>query len=85
MSVMVKTWIAMDGESFAKALEEAVPELLAAEQAAQTQTGGPTAPGAGTPPPEGGGEPAADAQVQSALLRAQPSPSRQQVFVNNGR
>jgi hypothetical protein len=85
MSVMVQTWLAMDGESFTKALEEAVPQLQAAEQAAQTQTGGPTAPEGGTPPPQGGGEPAADAQVQSALLRAQPSPSRQQVFVNNGR
>jgi hypothetical protein len=84
MSVMVQTWLAMDGESFTKALEEAVPQLQAAEQAAQTQTGGPTAPEGGTPL-EGGGEPAADAQVQSALLRAQPSPSRQQVFINQGR
>jgi hypothetical protein len=82
MSVMVKTFLAMDGEAFTKALEEAVPELQAAEQAAQTpQAGGPVAPGPGAEPQAGAG----DAQVQAALLRAQPSPSRQQVFVNQGR
>jgi len=76
ISVLVKTWIAMDGEDLATALEEAVPELVAAEQAAQPQTGGPTAPEPGTPP-EAGAETPQSPAPPVALPRA----PLQQVFV----
>jgi hypothetical protein len=76
LSSAIKVFLAMDGDSLVEAFKEAVPELVAAEQAAQPQTGGPTAPEAGTPPPEGGATP--NAPVPAVTL---PRAPLQQVFV----
>jgi hypothetical protein len=79
LSTLVKTIIAMgQGGGMIDALEQVVPELVAAEQAAQQPTGGPPTAPPGTPPP--GAAPAGVGGALPSQVKLPQAPL-QQVFV----
>jgi hypothetical protein len=79
ISSLANIWLKMgSGGSLVAAMEEVVPELVAAEQASQPQAGAPAAAEPGAPPPEG-------APAGTAPDVKLPQAPYQAVFVNNGR
>ena len=79
MSAVAKTWLVMkkEGKSLEEALEQTVPDILAAEERAQQAAGGP-------PSPEGLAPEGAPAAPAEAIEPRLPYPPLQQVLVRGG-